>query len=286
MPDFENLIFRARGHQADGRVLADHAVHNAHENDNAAVGVVLAVEDERLEGRCGVALRGGDVLYDILRHGLDVDAVFRGDLRRVHRRDTDDILDLGFGALRVGGGQVDLIDDGQDFQIVFQREICVCKRLRLHTLRGVHDEHRALARGERAGDLVVEVHMARRVDEIERVGFAVFGLIGQADGARLDGDAALALKIHIVKDLLGHFALLHRAAQLDEPVGQRGFAVVNVRDDGEIPDMALVDHRGGTPQKKNQCVLSSCAARARSSSASACSRGAGSPSGSSVRPSR
>ena len=86
--------------------------------------------------------------------------------------------------------------------------------------------------------------MARRVDEIERVGFTVSGLIGQADGARLDGDAALALKIHIVKDLLGHFALLHRAAQLDEPVGQRGFAVVDVRDDGKIPDMALVDHRG------------------------------------------
>ena len=225
------------------------------------------------------------MLHDILRHGLHVDAVFGGDLRRVHCRDADDVFNLGLGALRVGGGQVDLVDDGQDLEIVLERKIRVGKRLRLHALRGVHNEHRALARGERAGDLVVEVHMARRVDKIERIRLAVLGFVRQSDGARLDGDAALALEIHVVEDLLGHFAFFHRAAQLNEPVGQRGFAVVDVRDDGKIPDMALVDHRGYS-SKKNQCAFSTRAARARSSSASACSRGAVSPPGSSVRPSR
>ena len=45
-------------------------------------------------------------------------------------------------------------------------EIGVGQRLGLDALRGIHDEHGALAGGQRPGDLVVEVHMARRVDEV------------------------------------------------------------------------------------------------------------------------
>ena len=78
--------------------------------------------------------------------------------------------------------------------------------------------------------------MAGGVDEVERIGHAVPGRVGHAHGLRLDGDAALPLQVHGVEHLVAHLALGHDARALDQPVGQRGLAVVDVRDDAEIPD--------------------------------------------------
>ena len=135
-----------------------------------------------------------------------------------------------------------LTDHRQDLQIVVEGEIGIRQGLGLHALGGVHHQHSALARGERAADLVVEVHMARGVNQVQGIAFPVGSLIIKPHGAGLDGDAALALKIHVVKDLILHDALLHRAAFFDEAVGERGFAVVDMGDDGEIADFFLRDH--------------------------------------------
>ena len=78
-------------------------------------------------------------------------------------------------------------------------QIGVGQSLGLDALRGVHDEHRPLAGGQRAGHLIVEVHMARGVDEVQGVGAAVLRLVVQADGPGLDGDAPLPLQIHVVQ---------------------------------------------------------------------------------------
>ena len=250
VPDLDDLVLRAGGHHGHLHVAPERALHHAHEHDDAAVAVILAVEHERLQRRAGVALRGRHVVHNVVQHGLNVHALLGRNFGRFHCRNADDVLDLGLGARRVGGGQVDLVDDWQNLQIVLQREIGVRQRLRLHALRSVYDQHRALARSERAADLVVEVHVPRRVDQVERVRLAAAG-VAQADGARLDRDAALALEIHVVEQLIFHVALLHRAAQLDEPVGQRGFAVVNVGDDGKIPDVVLWDHETQAPFKAN-----------------------------------
>ena len=48
---------------------------------------------------------------------------------------------------------------------------------------------------------------------------------------------ALALQIHGIQDLRLHLAGLEAAALLDEPIGQRRFAVIDVGDDGEIADI-------------------------------------------------
>ena len=88
--------------------------------------------------------------------------------------------------------------------------------------------------------------MARGVDEVQDVVFAVVGAVVQTDGAGLDGDAALALKVHGVEDLVLHLALFDRVAFLEQAVGQRGFTVVNVGDDGKIADMRKVGHSGSS----------------------------------------
>jgi len=64
---------------------------------------------------------------------------------------------------------------------------------------------------------------------------AVARVVMQADAFGLDGDAALAFQVHRVEHLGLHLALAQGARQFQQPVGQRGFAVVDVRDDAEVP---------------------------------------------------
>ena len=143
----------------------------------------------------------------------------------------------------VCGGQVDLVDDRPDLQIVVQGQIGVGQRLSLDALAGVHHQHSPLAGGQGPADLVVEVHVARRVDQVQGVCLPVLGLIAEGDGPGLDGDAPLPLQVHVVQQLALHLPLGDGAAGLQQPVRQGGLAVVDVGDDGKIPDFALIHMR-------------------------------------------
>ncbi len=79
--------------------------------------------------------------------------------------------------------------------------------------------------------------MAGRVNQIEIILLAVLGLVRQTDGLAFYGDAALPLNIHVVQELILEFAGRDQAAELDETVGERGFAVVYMGDDAEVADV-------------------------------------------------
>src|SRR6185503_2579464 len=121
-----------------------------------------------------------------------------------------------------------------DGEAVLDREVEVRQRLRLDALRGVDQQYRAFAGGERARHLVGEVDVARRVDQVERVHLPVLGFVLHRDRVRLDRDALLALEVHGVQDLLLHLLLGERSGQLEETVGERRLAVVDVGDDAEV----------------------------------------------------
>ena len=86
--------------------------------------------------------------------------------------------------------------------------------------------------------------MARRVHQVELIDPPVPRLVGKAHGLRLDGDAALALELHGVEDLVAELALLDPAAGQDQAIGERRLAVVDMGDDGEIADMREIGHPG------------------------------------------
>ena len=143
-------------------------------------------------------------------------------------------------ALRIGAGQVDLVDHRHQLQIVLERQVDVGQRLRLDALRGIHHEHRALAGRQGARDLVMEVDVAGRVDEVQLVLVAVARLVEHAHGARLDRDALLALEIHRIEHLIGHLARAQGVRALQQAVGQRRLAVVDVRNNAEVTNELLV----------------------------------------------
>jgi hypothetical protein len=63
----------------------------------------------------------------------------------------------------------------------------------------------------------------------------------ERSGLSFDGNAALFFNVHGVQDLRFHFTLLQPAATLNQPIGKRRFAMIDVRNDGEISD---VIHQG------------------------------------------
>ncbi len=188
------------------RPLLDHAVEDADEDDDAEVGVVPGVDQQRAQGSVAVALGGRDLLDDRFEHVGDADAGFGAGEHRLAGVDADDVLDLVADLFGLGGGEVDLVDDGDDLVVVLDRLVDVGEGLGLDPLRGVDDEQRAFAGGEAAADFVGEVDVAGGVHQVELVRLAVVGLVLEADGLGLDGDAAFALDVHVIKDLLAHLA--------------------------------------------------------------------------------
>ena len=179
---FLDLALVLRRHEANLLTGLDGTVDDADERDDTTVGIEVRIEDEGLERCVGVALRRRDALDDGLEQVMHADTrLARGEYRLVGgNRET--LLDLGTRALGVGGGQVDLVDDGNDLEVGVHGEQGIGDRLRLDTLGGIHDENRALACRQRARDLVGEIDVTRRVDEVELVCLAVVGLVENADG--------------------------------------------------------------------------------------------------------
>ena len=241
-------------HHFDLHARRDAPVHQAHVNDDALIGVVLAVKHERFQRRFRVACRCRDVRNHILKYVMNIEPHFCRDLGRILCRDADDVLDFLLDARRVGGRQVNFIDDRQHLQPRVDGKVGIAKGLRFDALRCVHNEQRALTRGERTRNLVVEVHVPRGIDEIHVIDLPVIGFVLHAHRTRLDGDAAFALQIHIVEQLLFHLALRNRFALLKQAVGKRGFAMVDMGDDRKISDMLLIFHVF-TPSQRCFCVI-------------------------------
>lgn len=79
--------------------------------------------------------------------------------------------------------------------------------------------------------------MTGGVDQIQVVYLAILSLVLQCSRLCLDGDTTLFLDVHRVQHLGFHIAFGEAAAALDQAVCQRGLAMVNVRNDGEITDV-------------------------------------------------
>lgn len=75
--------------------------------------------------------------------------------------------------------------------------------------------------------------MAGRVDQVQEVVETVV-VVDHGAGLGFDGDAALALDLERVEDLLVGRGRGDGAGDLEQSVGERGFAMVDVGDDAEV----------------------------------------------------
>ena len=107
--------------------------------------------------------------------------------------------------------------------------------LRQRAFGGVDQEDGAVDHGEGPLDLAAEIGVARRVEDVDLDALpddrAVLGGYG---------DAALALEVHAVHEaFLGLLALAEHAGLAEHGVDEGGLAVVDVGDDGDVPDCGI-----------------------------------------------
>ncbi len=241
--DLVHLVMGARAHHLDLLALLERAVEDAHQHDDAEIGVVPAVDQQGLQRRLLVAGGRRQAGDDRLQHVGNSDAGLGGDEHRIRGVEADHLLDLLLDAVGFGGRQVDLVQNGHDLVSRVDRLIDIGERLRLDALRSVDHEERALAGLQGARHLIGEVDMAGRVHQIEDVVLPVLRPVVEAHGLRLDGDAALALDVHGVEHLLDHLTRGEGSGLLDQPVGEGRLAVVDMGDNREVAD--IVDLVGG-----------------------------------------
>ena len=135
-------------------------------------------------------------------------------------------------------GPVDLVDDDDRRQAPLERLAQHEPGLRQRPFRRVDQQQHAVDHRQRPLDLAAEVGVAGRVDDVDqRVAIVDGGVLGE------DGDAALALEVGVVHRPLGD-ALVgpENAALMHEGIDERGLAVVDVRDDGDIAPERIGDH--------------------------------------------
>ncbi len=232
-------------HHADAVAFFQHPVDDADQNDNAKIGVVPAVNQHGFQGRVCIARGRRQFGHNRFQHVRNAKARFGRDFHGPACVQSDHILDLLGHPRRFCRGQVDLVQHRHDLVVRIQRLIDIGQRLRLHPLRGIHHQQRALNRPHGAADLIGEIHMAGGVNQVENIVLTVLRRILNPNGVGLDGDPPLPLDIHRVQKLRLHIPLGHRAGRLDQAVGKRGFAVVDMGHDGEIADMGEVCHGCG-----------------------------------------
>ena len=108
--------------------------------------------------------------------------------------------------LRVCAGQIDFIDNWNDFKAIVQRKVYVCERLRLNALRSIYHKHCTFACSKRARNFIGKVNMPGRIDQIEHVLFSIRMGIKHAHGRSLDRNAGFPLNLHGVQHLRFHIA--------------------------------------------------------------------------------
>ena len=193
---------------------------------DADVLALLAVEVDRLA-------------VDQVDHAGEVRLQPHRDLERDGRQ-AQLALELLDHVGRVGPGAVHLVDEGDPGHRVPLHLAVDGDRLRLHAGHGAEDQHGAVEHAQRPLDLDREVHVARGVDDVDLVVVPLDG-----GGRRGDRDPPLALQLHVVHhraltlDLLDHVGA---AGVIQDPLGQRGLARVDVGRDADIAYVAKVFH--------------------------------------------
>ena len=185
---------------------------------------------------------GWDAVHDRVEDVHHALAGLGGDLQDLFLFHAEKLHEFLRDGRNVGYGEVYLVEDGDDLQVVLHRQVEVGERLGLYALARVHDEERSLAGCYGPRDLVGEVDVARGVDQVQ-VPLAVVPVVEDADGLGLDRDAPLALEVHGVEDLVHPLALGDGLRYVQQPVGEGALAVVNMRDYAEVARTLDVFHR-------------------------------------------
>jgi hypothetical protein len=84
--------------------------------------------------------------------------------------------------------------------------------------------------------------MTGRVNKIERILIAIRRSVGNSNSLTFYRYTPLTLNIHIVEYLVFKIAVVYKFGFLNKAVRERGFAVIDVRDNAKVTDRLRLCH--------------------------------------------
>ena len=134
---------------------------------------------------------------------------------------------------------IDLVDDDDRRQPALEGLAQHVARLRQRPFRRVDEEHDAVDHRQDALDLAAEIRVSRRVDDVDQDVLVVDGGV-----LRENRDAPLPLELVAVHGPLGDpFVDPEDPGLPEHRVDERGLAVIDVRDDGDVAAERVGDVR-------------------------------------------
>src|SRR5438094_9923519 len=149
------------------------AVDETDQHEDAAINVEPGIKKKSLERGIRIAFRRRNTIDNGLEDFFDAVSIFCADQQCVLGIHSDNRIQLFARARNICAGKIDLIDDRQDLEMVIDCKIGVDERLRLHSLRCIHNKKGALASCKASRDFITEVDVAWRIDQIQDVVTAV-----------------------------------------------------------------------------------------------------------------
>ena len=198
-------ILRAGRHHPDLCANLYRAFHDSAEYDNTFIGIVNCIKNECLKRCVRISRRCRNLCDNLLQNLINIKSGLGGYSRRIRCLYTDHILNLFNYLIRSRTGQINLVDDRHDIQVMIQRQIDIGQSLSLHALSRIHYQNGSVTGRKTPGHLIIKIHMSGRVNQIENVLFSVLRFVYNADRLGFDRDSTLSLQIHIIQYLSLHF---------------------------------------------------------------------------------
>ncbi|CDN41630.1 hypothetical protein BN871_AI_01410 [Paenibacillus sp. P22] len=235
--------------------MADDAAVDAADRDAAHVFVIVKQRDEELQRIRDALGRMRDMLDDRFVHGFHVLVLLiQGHAGCAH--ESGSVHDRKFKLLVIGAKldeevenlvhdslgsrvrTVDLVQDDDRGQVVLESFAQNELRLRHAAFESVHDEQNAVDHLHDALHFAAEVGVPGSIDDVDEV-----VLIVDRGVFRQNRNAALPLQIvGVHRPFMDDFVVAERSGLLQQLVDKRRFAVVDVRDNGDIANVLSCLH--------------------------------------------
>jgi len=150
----------------------------------------------------------------------------------------DDIVGACFAAIA-------FVDDEDYFELEFERFLEDESRLGHGAFKGIYEKEGTVCHAKDPFDFSAEIGVSRGVDEVDTHGLAGewtgLGRIGNGAIFRKDGDSAFALEGVGIEDAgLISGGLGDESGLREKGIDEGGFAVIDVRDYGDIAEMGRI----------------------------------------------
>ncbi len=145
---FQNFVRGSGLHEIDLLSFADRSFHDTDVSYNTSVVVILAVEDQCPQRVRQLSFRSWNSLDDGIKYGIDPNPGFPADTQAPFGIQPHNGFDLFQHFVNASDGQIDLVQNGNNFQVRIDRSIGIRNGLRLYTLKGIDQQQRPFARGE------------------------------------------------------------------------------------------------------------------------------------------